>query len=368
MRSLRIALVAPPWFAVPPAGYGGIELVVYLLARELRSRGHDITVFAAHGSDGGLGVVPLADRDWSRDLGTPNQRVREATYLRRVYDRLKTEQFDLIHEHNEYPGMMVAHTLNLPVPIVATIHGHVGDREMTFLHEVDAEIGLVAISEAQAAAAPKLRWDAIVHNSVDLSSLGFSVEKDEYLIQLARINPDKGQLTAIEVSRAAGLPLILAGKLDSDPRSRAYFEKEIQPRLGDHVRWIENVAGDEKRRLLARAKAMLFPIQWEEPFGLAMVEAMASGTPVIAFARGAARELIQPGVTGFLAETPEEMVALLDRVSEIDPHACRACIDERFSPERMADGYEAAYEIIGERYRDAHVPGRSLRIYTDGET
>jgi glycosyltransferase involved in cell wall biosynthesis len=353
--------VAPPWFTVPPVGYGGIELVVYLLARELRSRGHDVTVFAAHGSDGGLGVVPLADEEWSRDLGTPNQRVREATYLRRVYDRLKTEQFDLIHEHNEYPGMMVAHTLNLPVPIVATIHGYVGAREVTFLREVDAEIGLVAISESQAAAAPNVRWDAIVHNSVDLSALDFSAEKDDYVVQLARINPDKGQATAIEVSRAAGLQLILAGKLDADPRSRAYFEEEIKPHLGEQVQWIENVAGDEKRTLLARAKAMLFPLQWDEPFGLAMVEAMASGTPVIAFPRGAARELIQPGVTGFVAETPEEMTALLDRVSEIDPDACRRCVDERFSPERMTDGYEAAYEIIGERYRDPHVPGRSLR-------
>jgi glycosyltransferase involved in cell wall biosynthesis len=360
---LRIALVAPPWFTVPPVGYGGIELVVYLLARELKARGHDVTVFAAHGSDGGLGVVPLADEDWSRDLGTPNQRVREATYLRRVYDRLKAEQFDLIHEHNEYPGMMVAHTLDLPVPVVATIHGAVGGREATFLREVDAEIGLVAISESQAAAAQNLRWDAIVHNSVDLSALDFSAEKDDYVVQLARINPDKGQVSAIEASRAAGLPLILAGKLDSDPRSRAYFETEIEPELGDDVRWIENVAGDEKRTLLARAKAMLFPLQWDEPFGLAMVEAMASGTPVIAFPRGAARELIQPNVTGFLAESASEMAALLDRVSEIDPYACRQSVADRFSPERMTDAYEAAYEIIAERYRDGHVPGHSLRIH-----
>src|ERR671939_1208262 len=137
MSRLRIGMVAPPWYSVPPAGYGGIELVVYLLSRELQDRGHDVTVFACHSLRSELNVIALADEDWSRDLGTPSQRVREATYLRRVYEFIKTEHFDLVHEHTEYPGLMLAHTLNEPFPIVATMHGHVGGKERTFLKEVD---------------------------------------------------------------------------------------------------------------------------------------------------------------------------------------------------------------------------------------
>lgn len=350
-RRWRIALISPPWYSVPPDGYGGIELVIYLLAKELGRRGHDVTVFAAQGSDPGVRVEALADAGWDQDLGTPNQRVREATYLRRVYDRLKSDRFDVVHEHNEYPGMMMAHTLGLPAPVVATVHGPIGEAEATFLREIDSEIGLVAISEAQASAAPGAAWDAVVHNAIDSSQLDFSAEKDGYLLQLARINPDKGQHTAIEVSRAVGMPLVLAGKLDRDPQSRQYFEKEIEPRLGTDVRWIENVQGDEKRRLLARARAMLFPLEWDEPFGLAMVEAMASGTPVVAFPRGAAAELVEPGVSGFLAADVAEMVELVRRVGEIDPHACRKHVENGFDPGRMASGYEAAYELAQRRYR-----------------
>ncbi len=355
-------MVAPPWLPVPPRGYGGIELVIDLLGRELIKRGHDLTVFACEGSDPDLKVVALADDHWLEDLGTPDQRVREATYLRRVYEFIKVDHFDLVHEHTEYPGMMLTHTLGVPFPVVATMHGRIGTKEFEFLREVDREIGLVAISDAQRASSPDLLWAGTVHNAVDANALTFSSTKDEYLLQLARINPDKGQHVAIEVARTVDLPLVLAGKLDADRRSQEYFAAEIEPHIGDRVRWIPNVAGEEKKKLLARARAMLFPIAWEEPFGLAMVEAMASGTPVIAFARGAARELVVPGVSGFLCSTADEMAALVSRTPEIDPERCRASVVERFDVGRMTDGYEAIYELAMDRYANMFQPGHSLRM------
>ena len=355
-------MVAPPWIPVPPRGYGGIELVVDLLGRELMLRGHDLTVFACQGSDPELNVVALADDDWFDDLGTPDQRVREATYLRRVYQFIKGDHFDVVHEHTEYPGIMLAHTLGVPFPAVATMHGRIGPKEYVFLREVDHEIGLVAISEAQKAASQLIHWDAVVHNAVDARSLRFSARKDDFLLQLARITPDKGQHVAIEIARQVGLPLVLAGKLDADTRSREYFATKIEPYLGDRVTWIQDVAGEEKKDLLARARAMLFPIAWDEPFGLAMVEAMASGTPVLAFPRGAARELVQPGVTGFLGDTPEELAQLFGRLGEIDPERCRASVAERFNVGRMADGYEAVYELAMTGYADPFRPGHVVRM------
>ena len=362
MSRLRIAMVAPPWIPVPPRGYGGIELVVDLLGRELMRRGHDLTVFACQGSDPELNVVALADDDWFDDLGTPDQRVREATYLRRVYQFIKGDHFDVVHEHTEYPGIMLAHTLGVPFPAVATMHGRIGPKEYVFLREVDHEIGLVAISEAQKAGSQLIHWDAVVHNAVDARSLRFSARKDDFLLQLARITPDKGQHVAIEIARQVGLPLVLAGKLDADTRSREYFATKIEPYLGDRVTWIQDVAGEEKKDLLARARAMLFPIAWDEPFGLAMVEAMASGTPVLAFPRGAARELVQSGVTGFLGDTPEELAQLFGRLGEIDPERCRASVAERFNVGRMADGYEAVYELAMTGYADPFRPGHAVRM------
>ncbi len=362
MGRLRIAMVAPPWIPVPPRGYGGIELVVDLLGRELLRRGHDLTVFACQGSDPELNVVALADDDWFDDLGTPDQRVREATYLRRVYQFIKGDRFDIVHEHTEYPGIMLAHTLGVSFPAVATMHGRIGPKEHDFLREVDSEIGLVAISEAQKVGSEDIRWDAVVHNAVDARSLRFSARKDDFLLQLARITPDKGQHIAIEVARQVNLPLVLAGKLDPDTRSREYFATKVAPHLGDRVSWIENAVGEEKKDLLAQARAMLFPIAWDEPFGLAMVEAMASGTPVLAFPRGAARELVEPGVTGFLGDTAEELAELVGRLGEIDPERCRASVAERFNVGRMADGYEAVYELAMSGYAEPFRPGHTMSL------
>jgi glycosyltransferase involved in cell wall biosynthesis len=333
---------------VPPTGYGGIEAVVHLLARELIKRGHQVTTFAVEGSDPLLQPISLAPAGWEADLGTPEQRIREATYQLRVNRELlrRVGQLDLVHLHTEFPGMAVASLLQLPIPCVATVHSGIDDKVLTFLAEVDRDLDLVAISHSQKEMAPGIRWRAVVHNAVRVDDFEVRSKKEGYLVELARITPDKGQHIAIEVAERVGMPLVMAGKVDRDASSTSYFEELIEPRLSATIRWVEDVQDGGKADLLAGAAAMLFPIQWEEPFGLAMVEAMVSGTPVVAFDRGAAREIVEPGLTGFLVDTVDEMVARVKEVGSIDPIACSNRARDRFSPDRMAAGYEEVYRAL----------------------
>jgi glycosyltransferase involved in cell wall biosynthesis len=340
MDQLRIAIVSPPWYPVPPAGYGGIELIIYLLAQQLQQRGHSVTVIGTQGGRGDFELVALAPSSWVEKLGTRDQEPLNCAYAVEAHDLVRRRAFDVVHE-NDYTGMTVAAAMGLPTPIVATIHGDLTEADARFLSGIDSRVNLVGISEAQQREVAGVRWRGMVHNAFDPEAVQPGLEKEEYLVQLARISPDKAQHLAIEVARRLDRPLVLAGKVDDE--CREYFEKEIQPHLGDSVRWIENVAGAEKAQLLSRARAMLFPIQWEEPFGIAMVEAMASGTPVLATPRGAAVELVEPGVTGFLAPDVDGLVEAFEKVGEIDSRRCAKQAHDRFGPARMAAGYEAIF-------------------------
>jgi glycosyltransferase involved in cell wall biosynthesis len=340
---LRVALVAPPWYPLPPADYGGIERVVYLLGRELLRRGHLVTTFGQRACAPDLPVSSLAPEAWSEDLGGRDEAVRLATYLSRVQREIRKGTFDLVHDHCATLGVAIELAARSGLPVFSTQHGPVTAAEADFYAEVDGEVDLIAISRAQEAASPRLRWRAVVYNAVSLDELSFSAEKDDYLIQLARISPEKGQHVAIEIARAVGLPLLLAGKVGEEPAAQEYFQTRIEPALGEGVRWLENVGGEHKATLLARARAMLFPIQWDEPFGIAVVEAMASGTPVLAISRGAMPELVEPGVTGFLGADAEALIDAFQHLSEIDPQRCAESSLRRFSPETMATAYESAY-------------------------
>jgi glycosyltransferase involved in cell wall biosynthesis len=340
MEPLRIAHVAPPWYPVPPEGYGGIEVMIYLLAQELQHRGHHVTVIGSQGSQGDFETVALAPTSWREKLGTRDQEPLAFAYLLEAHDLVRRRAFDVVHEHT-YAAMTIAAAMNLATSVVATVHGDLTEADGRFLSTLDSRVHLIGISAAQQAQVAGVRWRGMVHNAIDPSELEIGVEKDDYLVELARITPDKGQDLAIEVAKRVAVPLVLAGKVEDDDRE--YFETQIQPHLGEPVRWIENVAGREKARLLARAKAMLFPIQWEEPFGIAMAEAMGSGTPVLATERGAAVELVEPGVTGFLARDVDGLVEAYEHLDEIDPQKCAERARERFGPARMADGYEQIY-------------------------
>lgn len=340
----HVVLVAPPWYPVPPRGYGGIELVVALLARELRRMGHHVTLFASEGSEH---AEVLAPRGWGRALGLPTALPLEGAYLARVLRRLRAlPDIDVIHDHSGPAGLVVTMTAGL-APVVHTVHGPVGDEHRTFYAEVAGDVSLVAISRAQRDSAAAMPWAGVVHNAVDVEHLraGASAHAEPYALCLARISPEKGQHVAIEVARRAGMPLVLAGKVDAVPEMQLYFREQVEPHVdGRRVVYLPNVQAGQKARLLARATALLAPVQWDEPFGLSIVEAMASGTPVVAAPRGSTPELVVDGVTGFLAASVEGMVAALRRVREIDPLECGRIARERFHPAVMAQGYMQVYE------------------------
>jgi glycosyltransferase involved in cell wall biosynthesis len=345
-----IVLVGPPWYRIPPDGYGGTELVVALLARELRARGHNVIVLALEGSSNAVGLAPAG---WAEDLGGPAERLRELTYAARLHGFLGVhEGVDLVHDHCGYASLLVA-SLAGGKPLLHTVHGAIGEPERTFYASLGDPLCLVAISEAQRATAPDLPWAGTVPNAVDVDALTVAraSEREPYLVCLARMSEDKGQDLAIEVARHTGMRLVLAGKVAPDEESRRFYEERVRPHLdGDRVVHLENVAGDDKARLLARATALLSPIRWAEPFGLNMAEAMCSGTPAIAFPRGASPELIVPEVTGFLVDDVDGMCRAVRRASEVDPRRCAREARSRFSPGAMAEGYLAVYErVLGAR-------------------
>ena len=339
--ALRVALVAPPWYPLPPKGYGGTELVVHLLRTELRRLGHDVTAFGAQGSE--AGVTMLADAAWSRDLGGPAEAARQATYLARVYAAMSGRHFDVIHDHTGFEGLLLALQSGLAPIVVHTIHGELTEPMCTFYKEVDQRARLCAISLSQAASAPTLRLAGIVHNAVELPAAPPSVAHERYLIEVARISPDKGQHLAIQVAQKAGRKLILAGKIERTAEGMRYFEEQVEPFVSPTVEYYPNVAGAQKARLISRAAAGIFPLQWAEPFGLAMVECMVAGTPVLALRVGSTPELIEEGVTGFLAEDVDDLVKAVNRLDEIDRVRCANVARERFSPRHMAERYLSIY-------------------------
>lgn len=345
-------MIVSPWYPVPPKGYGGIELMAYHLARELQLRGHQVSVIGQQGSEGPFETIALAPESWSSQLGTRDQLPRESLFLYRAYDLISRRAFDVVHEHSGLSGILLAASSRLQTPVVATLHGDLTEAEGEFLATIQHRVHLVSISHAQQALVAGVDWRRVVYNAVDpadYTPITKHDQKHDYVLQLARISPTKGQHIAIEVARRIGVHLVLAGKVDPD--ANEYFEREIKPHLGDTVTWHENVIGEEKQQLLARARAMLFPIQWEEPFGIAMVEAMVSGTPVIAMARGAATEIVEPGVTGWLVDDVDGLVDAYSRIGEIDLERCVQRASERFGPGQMADGYQSVYErAIDESY------------------
>jgi glycosyltransferase involved in cell wall biosynthesis len=339
---MRIGQIAPPWVAVPPAGYGGIEWVVALLADGLVDRGHDVTLFATGDS------TTRARLEYAFETA-PGPRFNNSVWHDTVHQLMALRdphRFDLIHQHTCWSGLVAAGLLD--VPVVHTLH-RMFDAEMRRIYEHVADrLWFVAISESQRSQMPGLRYAGVVYNGIDLDRHHLREEKEGFLLFLGRAHPDKGPVRAIGAARAAGLPLVLAVKI-AEASEREHWEREVEPLLGDDITVLPELGHADKADLLARARAVLFPIDWEEPFGLVMTEAMACGTPVIATPRGAVPEVIEHGVTGFVVpvdEYPEAAARAVGELGEIDPRACRRRVEDRFSKERMVDGYEAIYRRI----------------------
>jgi glycosyltransferase involved in cell wall biosynthesis len=345
----RIAMLAPPWIPIPPPGYGGIEFVVALLCDALVERGHDVELFCAPGSRSKAKVRPLLESPHPESI---ERSLFEADHVGRAFDAFdaaagRGEPFDLVHDHCGYTPLAMAKRLS--IPLVHTVHGPFDDDTKPFYGFHGRKGSIVCISRSQAGFAPDgTNVAGVVYNPIDVESWPVGYEKDDYLLWVGRFAPEKGPHRAIQVAREAGRPLILAGTVQ--PRQERFFAEQVAPQIdGEQIRFVGEVGGARKQQLFARACAFLMPIRWPEPFGMVMVEALAAGTPVLAFAQGAAPEIVEHGVNGFLVSDEHEMAAMVPKAAEIDPDQCRRSAWERFSPERVAAGYERMYDIaLGE--------------------
>lgn len=335
---LRIALVAPPWLPVPPLGYGGTERVIALLADGLVEAGHDVTLFAANGSDTAAKLVsPLVQPPPIIGSAPDDEAFHTLAAFQSRHD------FDLIHDHTGL-GPSFAGLLADGPPVVHTLHGPWTpglQRKMSVLHQ---HVNLVAISHSQKAANRSVEYAGVVHNGIDIDAHPFQSEKEDFLVFLGRINPDKAPEVAIEVAREGGLPLTMIIKR-SEPEEWEYWHEHVVPLLGSDITVIEQPAHHIKVDLLGRARALVCPIRWPEPFGLVFVEALACGTPVITRPFGAAPEIVSKEV-GFLCDDLPEMIAAVEASADLSPFACRARATDHFSGDAMVRGYEAVYRSV----------------------
>jgi glycosyltransferase involved in cell wall biosynthesis len=348
-RSLRIAMVIPPWYEIPPSGYGGIEVVCAALVNALAARGHDVTVLGA-GSKTGTNARFLStiDEPQYERLGEALPAVLHAA---RVDALLRRRRFDVVHDHSP-AGPLTASIRDIPT--VVTVHGPVDGEFGDFIGALEHSVHPVAISDSQRMARPALPWAATVHNGVDTAEFTPASTPDGPVLWLARFCADKGPDLAIRACREAGLPLILAGKAN-EPAEAKYLREVVEPMLGDDVQLMVNADRTTTRALLRDARCLLMPIRWREPFGMVMVEAMASGTPVVALRRGSVPELVRHGVTGFVCDEPAQLPELLHRVRELDSGESVAHAQEAFSAELMASRYEDVYR---------HVIAQSMSLHT----
>jgi glycosyltransferase involved in cell wall biosynthesis len=333
-------LIAPVWFPVPPPRYGGTEAVVSLLADGLAEAGHDVTLFASGDS---LTAATLSFVFATAPSERIGQTLPELRHCLACFER--AHDFDVINDHSGLLAATVGGLLDTPV--LHTVHGPLdGEGGEIYEHIARAAPGIafISVSLNQRRPKPDLPWIANCPNAVDLSLYPWARRRGDYLLFLGRMTPDKGAHRAIAVARETGIPLKIAAKC-REAREIAYFRELVEPHLDAQIDFVGEVTHGEKVELLQGARATLFPIEWEEPFGLVMIESMACGTPVIATRRGAVPEVIEDGRTGIVVEDYRAMPAALERASALDPLEMRHAVEERFSPERMVRDYARAYRL-----------------------
>ena len=339
---MRIAQIAPLAESCPPKLYGGTERIVHFLTEELVAQGHDVTLFASGDSQTQAELVPCVSQALRLVDGAQNLVPHHLSMVERVRRRL--DDFDVVHFHIDlfhYPAIQAWDT-----PTITTLHGRLDLPELYGCYRMFSHVPLVSISDDQRRPMPPVNWIDTVYHGLPSQLLPYSAQGGDYLVFLGRISPEKRPDRAIEIAVRSGKPLKIAAKIDAVDQE--YWDTEIAPLVEahDNIEYIGEVDEARKATLLAGAAALLFPIDWPEPFGLVMIEAMSCGTPVIAWKNGSVPEVMDDGASGRIVESIEEAVAAVDEVIAMDRSAVRACFEKRFTAERMAHDYLGIYERL----------------------
>jgi len=338
---MKIAQVSPLFECVPPRNYGGTERVVSYLTEELVRQGHEVTLFAAGDSTTRARLIAPTAAAARPDVRRPSWLSAHCIELDMV--AAHAHEFDVIHFHTDYLHFALARQLD--VPHVTTLHGRLDLPELDMLFRHFADTPLVSISDSQRRPLPEANWIATVHHGLPRDLYRFGAQAGGYFLFIGRFSPEKRVDRAIEIARRCGIPLVIAAKIDDGDLD--YFAQRIKPLLADPlVRYAGEIGEREKSELLRGADALLLPIDWPEPFGLVMIEALSCGTPVIAYGHGAVPEIVEDGVTGFIVDDQEQAVEAARRVHMIDRRRCRAAFERRFTAERMAADYLQVYRVL----------------------
>jgi glycosyltransferase involved in cell wall biosynthesis len=355
-KRLRIAQIAPLYESVPPKLYGGTERVVSYITEELVRRGHDVTLFAAGDSETRATLAPGCEKAL-RLLGKPE--IGASLQLAMLSEIFKSahERFDIIHSHIDYWTFPFSRMTNMPA--VSTMHGRLDLPDLHPVYHQFPEAAMVSISDSQRAPLPNVNWVATVYHGMPRNLLSFNPRRGRYLAFIGRISPEKRLDIAIDVALKSGVPLKIAAKVDVVDRE--YFAEVIKPRIqAPMIEYIGEINDQQKSEFLGNALALIFSIDWPEPFGLAMIEALACGTPVVARPCGSVPEVIRPGVTGFIAREVDELAAAVGKIDSISREQCRREFEERFTSEVMVAKYERVYQRLIDQ-KDQKVMHAELR-------
>ncbi|HEY6205941.1 MAG TPA: glycosyltransferase family 4 protein [Chthoniobacterales bacterium] len=344
---MRIAQVAPLYESVPPKCYGGTERVVSYVTEELMRAGHQVTLFASGDSVTAAKLIPASRRALRLDKDCIDQLAHHVVLLEKVFRQ--ANEFDVVHFHIDYLHFPI--TRRTPITHVTTMHGRLDIPDLAPVYAEFDDMPLVSISDAQREPLPTAKWIATVYHGLPQDLYQFRARPGKYFAFLGRISPEKRVDRAIKIAKRIGIPLKIAAKVDLVDRE--YFKKVIKPLLRDPlVEYVGEIGEGEKDDFLGNAYALLFPIDWPEPFGLVMIEAMACGTPIIAYRQGSVPEVIEQGHTGFVVDDLADAVAAAKRVPELSRKRCREVFEQRFTARRMARDYLRVYQGLIERERE----------------
>lgn len=338
---MKIGLIAPLYEAVPPRLYGGTERVVYFLAEELVKQGHDVTLFASGDSNTSARLVPIVPEALRLYAHCEDTLALHIVELMTVLDL--ADEFDILHFHVDY--LHFPFTQKIKTPHVTTLHGKLSIAELQLIYDLFPDQPVISISFSQRKPLPQANWTGNVYHGIPCGLFSEGKGNGEYLAFLGRISPEKGLETAINISKRTGIPLKIAAKIDKvDDR---YFNENIKPLL-DHkgIEFIGEINDRQKNEFLGNAKALLFTINWDEPFGMVMIEANACGTPVVAFGLGSVPEIITDGMNGFIVQDEEEAINAINRIDSLNRSRVRKTFEQRFSSERMANDYVEIYKQL----------------------